>query len=428
MIPPLICVLCGLLLAAPPRTQGKAAPRPRPPRAAQSNDSAVDQVQVRQGPKLRGAILNRTARGDITIAVERTWLEQAAPDYFAQLTSQEVTEARTAWQELQVRLAEWRRRHAGEERLLAYIEAEEQRAAQELRRLEPPEARLREQFVIIDLAARQVEQFQAQSAERRQIALVAWREQLADVATRSAESLSQELASLGIEAAAERINLGDRLPIRRQSDREWQARRAILEYVERQSLDYQGTRDLLVRTDAGQDRPDLAALLTQTMQSQLTSVLDDLLNDGGAGPRRRPTPAKGLEKAQREAGELKIDGLRGTVLTLDVDQLQASVDQVFQARLENGRWITAWNTREIQKSGGGDDEQRRRIRNDPQVKQALELLKSTGLAADDAVETALGVGSATMTAQERANAAFAQFLGLYRHHAEGPPLFLPEGE
>ncbi|MCY2967917.1 MAG: hypothetical protein NT069_30530 [Planctomycetota bacterium] len=62
------------------------------------------------------------------------------------------------------------------------------------------------------------------------------------------------------------------------------------------------------------------------------------------------------------------------------------------------------------------------------MKQALDLLRASGLAADDTIEIALGVGGATMNAQERLNERFSLFLGAYRHHADGPPLFLPEGD
>ena len=38
--------------------------------------------------------------------------------------------------------------------------------------------------------------------------------------------------------AAEQVNLADRLPIQPQTDEQWQARRALLEYAEREPLDF----------------------------------------------------------------------------------------------------------------------------------------------------------------------------------------------
>ncbi|MCY2967916.1 MAG: hypothetical protein NT069_30525 [Planctomycetota bacterium] len=271
-------LMCGLLIAPPPKPI-KVPGIGKPPK---SDDLAVDIVQIGSGPKLLGAVLRQSPRGDLVVAVERSWLERAYPEFYAKQSVSEAQEARGAWRELTQRLGEWRKRRAGEDRLRSFIEMEQARVDKNLARLKPESARLDDQFMIIDVRARQVELMQLKPADRRQIAMLAWREQLPDVATKSVSSLSKELADLGFSVADERVNLFDRLPIRRQSDKEWQARRALLEYVERQSLDYQGTTDLLVGTGAGQEPPDLGAVI-----SPGRAVSTDVDTGGIAGWHRR---------------------------------------------------------------------------------------------------------------------------------------------
>ena len=283
------------------------------------------------------------------------------------------------------------------------------------------------QFVIVDLTAKQVERWQQQSAEKRQIALVAWQEQLTDVSLRSASSLKKELEGRGIAVEAERVNLTDRLPIRRESEQEWLAP-AILEYAERLPVDFQGMGDLLVRTGDSQPQANMAQLLTQVLQTQLASSLEELLNETPGGkPARRNGATAAIDAAQRETRQAGAEGFRATRLNLDVEKRRVQVEGLFVARVDAGRWQRVWRFEEVRPAGGAK-EQVQRIRNDPQVKQALELLRSTGLAADDAIDTALGFGAATMAAQERVNEQFGRFLGVYREHADGPPLFLPDSD
>lgn len=396
---------------------------------SRADDLAVDVVQVRRGPKLLGAVLHRSGQGDVTLAVERDWLRQADRKFFTEQTARETEESRTAWQELITRLEAWKTARTGDDRLIGFIESELARAKKRLAALDQPQDTVAApQFLIIDLTSKQIDRVQQQPADKRQVALVAWQEQLPDVAQRSASSLKRELERRDIKVEAEHPNLSDRLPIRRQTEAEWLARRAILEYAERKAVDFQGTGDLLVRTGDAKPQANLTQLLTQVLQSQLTSTLEDLLNEGAGGkPAGRKPTASALEKARQEARQAGANGFRATRLDLEVDQGRVRVEGTFVARTGEKKWQRIWRTEEVLPAGGGK-EQRERIRNDPQVKQALELLSSTGLAANDALDTALGFGAATMTAQDHVNERFGQFLGIYRQHADGPPLFLPESE
>ena len=99
------------------------------------DDLAVDLVQVRKGPRLLGAVLNRNRLGDVTVAVEREWLRRAESRFFAEQTARESEEGQIAWRELLERLEAWREARQGEERLLDFIKSQHVRGPECSRRL-----------------------------------------------------------------------------------------------------------------------------------------------------------------------------------------------------------------------------------------------------------------------------------------------------
>ena len=59
---------------------------------------------------------------------------------------------------------------------------------------------------------------------------------------------------------------------------------------------------------------------------------------------------------------------------------------------------------------------------DPQIRTALDLVKSFGLGGDEQVKLAVRFGAATLEAQKQADSRFFEFRDRYLHRLDGPVL------
>lgn len=435
----LLTSMPGFLLATPPAPKSNRNRPVRPPASKPGpgtvvsfplRDLTVDVVERQGSPPLHGLVLHRNSRGDVVLAVEREWLAHNDPDQLRQLAENEVATTFRAWEELQQRLQAWHSQTGLSARLVSYLESEQKRASEAASTLtatgtqrEPP------QFVLLDLPIRQIQRIHTAPARNRSLALLGWRENLADVSTRPAADVDRELRALGFEPEAEQVNLSERLPLRLQSEREWQARKAILTFVHHQSLIYQGTSERLHRT--GPDAPPVstARLLAETVQSQLQQTLQELVEPGQTQRQaaNNPIPANTLAACRREAVRLVLPAYRATSIQLEAETLKARLNSRLDVQLGPQEWLTIWHgSRSATPGIAQGQEARQRLREDPQVRALLRSLQGSGLAGDEAVNTALDLGLATQQSLAELDSQFQLFLGHYGVHSEGPPLFLPD--
>lgn len=388
---------------------------------------AVDQVSVRNAPPLRGSILSRLSDGTLTMAVSRVWLGKSQPKLDEALAAEAAEERRAALEQLRDRIAVWRERRADETKLEFFLKKQAERIDKELARPEDkpepnPDAADAVAFHLVVLPATKVERFFLQPPERKQLAAVAWREGLPHVETRSASDLARELKKRGIDPTKESVDLSDRLPVRRQTDAEWAARQALVEYQYRQSVDFQGAGTQLFRTGEGAQAPAAGELLLAIFKEQLAAQLADLLTDPAA-PRHKPDSEEWLTAANRLAEKEEARGFRVTRVATDMARGRVAVETRFVARMAAGTWETVWKFEESVATARADKDRVDRIAVDPQVQAALELLKTAGLGEEDAAwQSALRMGAATMQAQEAADAHFAAFRDRLLQRLEGPPL------
>ena len=393
-------------------------------------DLAVDQVTQKHGPRLLGAVVDRSPDGTLTVAVSRSWLKAASPRYFEEYREAEAAQRREALEELRDRLKRWQAERPEPKTLAFFLAKETERTARELKRTDEPRADEPEpEFLLVTVNAANVERVFVQPAPRKQVAVVAWKEGLARVESRSAGSLTKELEQRKIDLAAQRVDLSDRFPIRRQSADEWSARQAIVEYQLRQAIDFQGAGDIVLRTGDRSGGALTADLIVGILRSQLEGQLADLLNDGGG---RRPSPKAEsdawLKKAASAADDAEAVGFRVSRVTTDVAAGSARVETRFVAKLSNGKWKTVWSHSDEQNAAKSDPDVVDRIAKDPQVKRTVDLLESSGLVGGgDAVRQALRFGAATMQAQQAADEWFLEFRDRYLQHLDGPLLPLPPG-
>jgi hypothetical protein len=381
--------------------------------------SAVDVVTLKTGKSLRGGIAFVGDTGPLTMVVSREWLAHSNAGLLVKAATAESAEQAAAWTQLRDRLKKLLATPPAEPRLVFFFKQELERIEALLARGKPPEA---PQFVWLDVDRDTVSRIHRAAADAQRVAMWSWDQRLPHVETRDVQDLQRELKKRGVDATAPPPDLSERLAARSQDEREWTARLALVEYTLNKPLDFQGTGDVLVRSDVERNAANLAPILTKVLSSQVYSLLKEFSLDGR--PPAAPTASKGdwLKSATREADQLAIHGLRATRVELNLEGRQAVVQTAFAARLPNGSWETIWSDRESQDSTKPRADVEARIAEDPQIKQALAAMKSLGLGADDQVQQAIRFGAATMAAQQAADAKFSEFRDRYVKRLDGPPL------
>lgn len=393
----------------------------------------VDQVTLSEGQRLVGVIAEADPRVGVSMVVERKWLEQADPKLFAKYEAAERAGQRRGHQELLERIQQWKQDRSQDAALIAFLDAEQER-------LEEPDVRelTDYRFMLIQWPAAQVSKIYRQPQSRRWIAQLAWKHNLRDVSNRSTSALLRELREQGVDPDQQTVDFSDEIPSAPQSDTEWAARVALVEYRLRQPLDYQGVGTLLVRKGAEMDAQKvLAGLLGQG--GQLGNLLEQfgLGGLGGNGPLGQLGDARTKRKQARSrewwhdvVSEAETDGFRGVLITRlfqDIQSPKLRVELTFLGRMSPRNWKPIFATTIEQQIADQDPEAVDELRNSPQVQEALQTLQRLGVQTDQArMVLALQHGAATQKAMQLADQRFLSFQERYLSRLDGPPLVLPE--
>jgi len=378
-----------------------------------------DVIETAGGGEIRGAVLRRGADGSVDVAVQRDWLAAHAPEAAAALAAEERPQVRQVREQLRQRLEQRidelpeskTRSLALLRRELVRVEAELAADAGEDTPAGPQQPE-QTQFALLRIAAKRVRRIRAAEPAAKNVARWAWGERLKDVEQRSAADLNAELVTRGIDPAQEPPHLGDRLPPLPQDGREWQARLALIDDALSVPVAFQGTGDLLVRTDNAE--PGMTALLPL-----LTQMV------GGGGPPVPKAPGAAgrpdwLESARSQASQ---EGhFRATRLHLDPAGGRVKVESVFVVRMGDGSWETIWRDEQVLSSDAAPAGAAERIQADPQVGPLLEAARGLGLADAATLKQAIGLGAATLGAQSRCDSRFNAFRSDYSRRLDGPPL------
>ncbi len=385
----------------------------------------VDVVGLKSGKSVRGAILKSEANGSVTMAVPREWLKQANPELLAKLAAEEATSQRVAWEQLRDRLTKLLAAPPESQRSVFFMKEELERVEKLLGQAEPPEPT---QFVWFEAKREAITKVSPNTPERQRVAIWGWSTRLKDVETREVADLTRELKQKGVDPTKPAPDLSDQLAARLQDEREWAARLALVEYAFGTPIDFQGTADVLVRSDGSRDLKEMAPVIAKVLRGQVDSFLKDLT--GGGRPAKSKPAANNdwLKPAMLETERLNSTAFRATRVDLNVEGRQTAVQMAFVVRIAAGpqgqsQWETIWSHRETADATKPRAESEARIANDPQVKQALDAVKKLDLGAEDQVQQAIRFGAATMAAQQTADSRFFEFRDRHLKHLDGPPLW-----
>ena len=384
------------------------------------NEQAVDVVALKDGTRLHGAVIWRDKSGALTVAVQRDWLQRHAAKAYRAAVADEQRRIADAPRKRLRRIRDWLRARSGNKDIEAFLKSE-------LTRLErivvKPQTAATAQLILVHVPADEVKRGFRQPAMRRQVLLLAWRERLKQVERRTAADLAKELSQAGIKRDGKPIDLSDRLPnSAEESDGQWKARQAIVEFDRLKRLRFQGTADVLVQAGGDSAKPaDLSQLFSSLLQARMNQLLQEALGNGVA-PRRKKTD-DALQKAIKTAVAEKVAGFRVTRVKPDLAATRITVEESFVAQMPDGTWETVWSHHETLDASQKRPDLEKRIKNDEQVKQALALVKGLGLGASDKqLETAIRFGAATQIAQENAAEKFDAFRERYSRRLDTAPL------
>lgn len=378
----------------------------------------VDVVLTRGGGEVRGSIVSRAEDGSLTMAVRREWLGDRQPQRLADEEQQEKSDRIAGYKQLAERIRNWLRDVDDESELHAILQRELETYSayvgdpDSIPQAEPSE------FLLFKVDGGDVRRVFAQPAQRKQAALVAWREQVPDVETRNYLELQEALEARDVDWRTTRVDLSDRLPSGLlQSDEEWAARKAVYDFAFRDRIEFQGTGDVVFRTGADAQQPAMEQLLGGLLNNGgLNTDLNQLLGGNGAAVERpgwRESAIKGTENAD-------AIGCRVTRVDTDLQNSRVTVETVFLARVDDDSWAAIWRHQETLDAKEKREALTNRIKQDPQVAESLKLLESLGL--KDGVAQAVQFGAATMEAQQSADDRFFEFFDRYTERLDGPPL------
>lgn len=399
----------------------------------------VDLVRLESGSKLFGFVLDRLPDGSVHLAIERQWFHQTYPDLYAKHAKTEATDRKRVLLSLKTRLDDWLEERNDAPRLVRFLEIERNRIEDELEDLSKSiesesKSNQGSQFVVLQLSADEVNAVRPAEPESRRIAGLSFGRRIPDVTTTPAKSLLQRLEALGVDFSKEQVDLADRLPTNKvDSPREWAARQAIFEYQMRESLEYQGKGTLLIRKG---EQANIGSLLSQAFSAGESS-LDAALRVGAELGLPEFQQFKTAQDGQSKSSHSKSsqadnsppgntamwwkdtvakaerDGFRGVLISRLTDSLQAEavrVDTHFFAKEAPGEWFEVVHFQEQVSTQRVDPKRLQRLRQDPQVKQALEMANHLFPTGGERIDLALKHGAATEQALEATSDRFQAFL------------------
>ena len=401
-LPQLTPAFCGLLLACG-WLQGNTV-----------TAAGTDVVRLVGGDVLRGQVVRREADGGLLLAVRRAWLEETAPRRATAAATAEKQQSREAIEQLINRIDRMLAEPAGryDEGLTAFLRRERRRATDLLAAAHPAN----HQFVWVELPGAKVQDVVPAEADWRRLVQWGWHEDLPDVETLSQPRLAALLEARGIVTTDDPPRLADRLPPLPQDDREWQARIALLEDAYGPPVTFQGTGDIVVRTDGDLKIESILPVITQLIGRDLGELFTSPDED-----RRQQDPADRWLAAARQQATTEGRFL-ATRVDVSPDRDVVVVESVFEVQLETDGWVTLWQDRVQLDASAPREVSVDRIAADPRVGQALEAIKALGVFGDATLAQALRHGAATLEAKEMSDRHFDAFNSTYTVRLDGPPL------
>jgi len=360
--------------------------------AATASGTVAERVILKDGTEVLGQRWGVEGTR-LLFVVRRAWAEANVPERFERWKEAEAERLRLAVEERRARLERWRDERQAANRPRTEVDEWLDR---EIARLDGgPEALESTPLMIVILERREIARLDERSEADRLRLRQAWSAGFDDPETMPAERLTAALEDRGFAGLeTDAAPIAALLPIPRETDRQWLARRASTEL-----LHLPGSRWIrygtLVLPEPEPGRPvDLGGL-----ERAIAPMLEELIE---GRPQRDPLQAV-FDQAEAE-GRV---GVQLTTLDMAPDFRQVAVEAALWVRLEPGRWTPAARRRVQVGTAEPDPDAQRRIAEDPAVQRTFQLFEALGLGSvgEEARRRSLRVGSAVQRALSRAKVA-----------------------
>ncbi|MGB2499078.1 MAG: hypothetical protein ACPIA2_05250 [Mariniblastus sp.] len=396
----------------------------------------VDEVITSDGKRFYGIILKNTNRDGLTMMIRRDWLEKTHPEFYrTHLTNESQTEIQAMTKHL-FRLEAWWKSRKDNPELVTFVDREMERVEKQREARQKNQATELQPFTLLNFPTTQLRKIYQQTPDRHHMAGIAWKHDIDRVTSRSIKAIQRDLESKNIDWKQESFDLSDKLTIsQEQSEEQWRARIALIEYQLCQPLDFQGTGSLLVRIEPNQANlmpGDINAMLKQlmnaNMQSDLSSLMkgNPLFNELGIGNKFKNNQPEQESNWWQDAAKIaeseQINGFLTARVSNQTTGNDARVELCFFAFIKPGKWKEVIKIESRVSYKDVDAAEVDRINNDPQIKGLLDITRGLGLGSGDMINKALRHGAATKLALEESKDKFYSFLDRHIKRSDSPPL------
>lgn len=396
----------------------------------------VDEVITSDGKRFYGIILKNSNRDGLTIMVRRTWFEKTHPEFYRTHLAKESEQEIQAMTNHLFRLEAWWKSRKDNSELVTFVDREMERIEKQREsKQNNPNSEL-QPFTLLNIPATSLRKVYQQPRDRHHMAGIAWKHDIDRVTSRSVKAIQRDLESKNIDWKQETFDLSDQLTIsQEQSEEQWRARIALVEYQLCQPLDFQGTGSMLIRIDPNQVNVmpgDINAMMKQLMNSNMQSDLNSLLSgnpllkDLGIGNNFKNSKPKQesnwWQNAAKIAESEKINGFLTARVINQTSGNDARVELCFFAYLKPGNWKEVVKIESRASHNDVDAAEVDRINNDPQIKGLLDITRGLGIGSGDMINKAVRHGAATKLALEESRDKFYTFLDRHIKRSDSPPL------
>ena len=381
------------------------------PRTAK-NRLGVDVVTIKGGKRLYGVVMPHANQSELSMAIERNWLETTHPKLYQSFRTSEIAANRESHRKLNQRIDNWLQKRVDDGLLSTFLQDEKKRFQKE-----NENATIAKKFIVVAIPKDQVGNVYLQTPQRRKIVGLAWQNGLANTTTTSTTILKKRLQEKQVDVEKEQVNLASELPSMDQTDKQWSAKVALVEHVLRPSLEYQGTGTTLFKKG---EQLDEGALLGQLLGNG-NGLVDQLAEQLGLGNQSSKDDSDWWKTARQGAERDGFSGVFVVRMKQDYTSPEVAVDGHFFARNLDGTWFEVIRLRAVSDVNNESQQTLERLRQEPQVKQIFDTLGGLGLSGGNAqLELALRHGAATQTSLTKVRSQFDEFLANYTQQLDVP--------
>ena len=341
----------------------------------------VDLLSLKSGTKLYGFSLGNDPKGNVRFAVERKWLEATHPDFYREQRELEVKALIAEKKILVERVTAWMKEREESERLVRFLQQELFQLEDDLQDQDALKSAA-SRFMVLEVARDELRDLEMAYGPLRKIAGLAYQSGLENVITTPATLLKRRLESKGVDLKTALVDLSADLPKwAAQSEKEWAARMALFEFQMREPLEFQGKGTMLIRKGKDPKEQDLASLLPSLLSGGggMDAVTQMGVELGLPEFQKFKTARKDNTWWKKVTSEAERDGFKGVLVSRLNQKLlsdNVTVDTHFFAMESKDEWFELFHASSTINTAQIDKDRMDRIREDPQVKGAIDMVAS----------------------------------------------------